>query len=380
MLHPEFKVIHINDSLSRLYFRINSSELLYTKKNADTTFKAVFTISFALYESFESGSVLDSASMVLKDSPLPEKPKDIISYIEFESSKRDGILQAKLSDINRNQYSKAYVKVNKTSPNSSQNFTLTLKGNKHPSFDNFINSKDKFVIEHRDKGYEILTVRYYNRFFDLADPPFSIGETRPLDYKADSIFKIKAGKEYSFPKTGMYHIQVDTLDKQGLTLFRYEDHFPLMSSTEQMLYPIRFLTSKQEYTKIKESENLKKAVDQFWLDVAGNPSRARELVRKYYNRVQDANRYFTSYLEGWKTDRGMIYLVYGPPNIIYKSTGSETWVYGEENNMMSLNFTFYRLANPFSEEDYELSRSPIYKSSWYRAVDTWRTGRVFTDN
>jgi hypothetical protein len=33
--------------------------------------------------------------------------------------------------------------------------------------------------------------------------------------------------------------------------------------------------------------------------------------------------------------------------------------------------------NPFSDNDFKLQRSPGYKSNWYRAVDAWRSGRVY---
>ena len=122
-----------------------------------------------------------------------------------------------------------------------------------------------------------------------------------------------------------------------------------------------------------ESKNIKKEIDKFWIKNAGNPDRARVIIRKYYNRVQDANAMFTSYHEGWKTDRGMIYIVYGPPNVVYRSSHHETWIYGEVGNMLSVNFKFLKVKNPFTDNDYSLTdKSPIYKDGWYNAIDTWR--------
>jgi hypothetical protein len=93
--------------------------------------------------------------------------------------------------------------------------------------------------------------------------------------------------------------------------------------------------------------------------------------------VQDANYYFTSYLEGWKTDRGMVYLIYGSPNVIYRTLNSETWIYGEENNVNSLSYSFTKVNNPFTNNDYTLERSVVYKQSWITAVDIWRQGRTY---
>ena len=37
----------------------------------------------------------------------------------------------------------------------------------------------------------------------------------------------------------------------------------------------------------------------------------------YYRRVRFANEEFTQYKDGWKTDRGMIYILFGPPNQVF---------------------------------------------------------------
>jgi hypothetical protein len=74
----------------------------------------------------------------------------------------------------------------------------------------------------------------------------------------------------------------------------------------------------------------------------------------------------------------MLYIVLGPPNLVYKSSNAESWIYGEENNLMSVTYSFLKIDNSFTENDFSLSRSPIYKNMWYRAVDTWRQGRVYT--
>ena len=144
-----------------------------------------------------------------------------------------------------------------------------------------------------------------------------------------------------------------------------------------MLEPLKYLTTRQEFKNLQDRGANKETIDDFWFRVAGNRERGKAIIREFYNRIEEANRFFTSYLEGWKTDRGMIYLIYGPPNVIYKTLDSENWIYGEQNNVLSVNFTFYKVDNPFTENDYYLSRSPVYRSSWYRAVDSWRQGKVY---
>jgi hypothetical protein len=101
------------------------------------------------------------------------------------------------------------------------------------------------------------------------------------------------------------------------------------------------------------------------------------LIKEYYKRAETANEFFTSYKEGWKTDKGIIYIVYGKPHHIYSDDNSETWIYGDETNPLSLRFTFEKTANIISTNNYILIRSPTYQSSWYVAIERWRDGRIY---
>ena len=106
-----------------------------------------------------------------------------------------------------------------------------------------------------------------------------------------------------------------------------------------MIPPLQFISSSEEFLELKESKNTKIALDKFWLSkTKDNEQQAKKLIHTFYRRVENSNKFFTSYLEGWKTDRGMIYLIFGAPNIIYQTKGGERWIYGEKNNIYSLNF------------------------------------------
>ena len=144
-----------------------------------------------------------------------------------------------------------------------------------------------------------------------------------------------------------------------------------------MVRPMRFITTKQEYETLVESDNLKKDVDEFWFRTAGNSERAIEIIEEYYSRVEVANKNFTSITQGWSSDRGLIYIVYGQPTSVTKTATYETWMYTEKTNIMSVEFTFLKIDNEFSKNNYVLDRSGSYKSSWYRFIDSWRQGRIY---
>jgi hypothetical protein len=72
----------------------------------------------------------------------------------------------------------------------------------------------------------------------------------------------------------------------------------------------------------------------------------------------------------------MIFTIFGRPNVIYKDQKTETWIYGEENTPMSISFLFIKVQNPFSDNDFRLTRSPLLKNPWYNMVDNWRKGKI----
>jgi GWxTD domain-containing protein len=147
-----------------------------------------------------------------------------------------------------------------------------------------------------------------------------------------------------------------------------------------MIAAARFLMNKQEYQKLMDAKDKQSAIEAFWMSLGGSEDRAKELIKRYYNRVQDANTFFTSHMEGWRTDMGMIYLIFGTPAKTYKTLGMETWEYYIQNGAPPLTFRFEKIKNPFSENCYKLQRSINYKDPWTIAVSYWREGRVYLED
>lgn len=383
-IHPQFAVFHISDTISELHFKINSKELLYMRPDGINFYSNVL-ISYRLLPSYDSKEIVDSSSQRLVDMNNDNSDKFLLGKINVKAlSAHTYFLRVTITDLNRNIEVTNVIAVEKNNDLNRQNFLVTSKTTETtdaPLFRNYLKTGEGVTINYKAKIGVNLYVRYYNRDFPLASPPFSISDPRPFQYKQDSAFTLQLSSEgsanFTAQKKGFYHIQLDTSRREGLTLFNFSDVFPEVKKADDMVPPLRFITSKQEYDELNSSVNKKAAIEKFWMNSTGNQERAKEIIRKYYNRVQDANLYFTSYLEGWKTDRGMIYLIYGSPNVTYKTENSETWIYGEENNINSLSYSFSKVNNPFTNNDFTLDRSVVYKQSWYTAVDIWRQGRTY---
>jgi GWxTD domain-containing protein len=124
--------------------------------------------------------------------------------------------------------------------------------------------------------------------------------------------------------------------------------------------------------------NRKLAIDNFWLKLNPDIASARELIRVYYKRAYFANIYFSSYKEGWKTDRGMIYIIFGPPRLLVKDSEMEKWTYFTKKGGPIAVFVFKRSENQFTNLDYQLERSADSNAFWREAVDSWRKGKVYS--
>jgi len=331
-------------------------------------------LEYELFETYESKQILDSARLLITDSALIISDTLVSFNINYPDAKKY-ILKLELTDLNRVDVVRNYLWLDNTGTSSGCDYLLRDEDG-DILYTSVLAEDDDTYLELADKNADRLFVRYYNRDYPLALPPFLEETETNFEYGADSVFVVGVyeGRTalLNLPDEGFYHFQTDSSRRGGYTIFRFERGFPQVQSPEQMLQPLRYITTVGEYQDMSQADDVKLAVDNFWLNNAGNPTRARAMILKYYGRVVDANQYFTSYHEGWKTDRGLVYIVYGPPKIVYRGKDVEEWLYGEKGNNNSIRLQFVKVINPFTENDYSLIKSPSYKEKWYNLVNTWR--------
>jgi len=245
-----------------------------------------------------------------------------------------------------------------------------------PVFESFLPDQEPIRLRIADTTHTAVFCKVFFRTFQAAFPPFIDRQREQFDYRIDSSFMLQVSSgitEYvQLARQGFYFFQTDTNDLEGFTLFRAYQGYPKVNTPLRMIEPLRYLTSSEEFEKLRSSAFPKTAVDSFWVQITGGADRAVEMIRSYYSRVEDANSFFFSFCEGWKTDRGMIYIIFGPPSAVYRSDTEEIWTYGEPNHRLSMQFVFMKVMNPFTDNDYILQRQTNYKTYWYNAVRQWR--------
>jgi GWxTD domain-containing protein len=127
-----------------------------------------------------------------------------------------------------------------------------------------------------------------------------------------------------------------------------------------------YIASPDELDKIKDAkskkEKLKKYLE-YWKQKDPTPTTDdNPVLDEYYRRVSYANEKFTHYVAGWRTDRGMVYIILGPPNNVDRhpyeidSKPYEIWQYYTLNRSFTFlddtGFGDYRLITPLYGDDY----------------------------
>jgi len=73
----------------------------------------------------------------------------------------------------------------------------------------------------------------------------------------------------------------------------------------------------QAFKQLQNDEEREQFVEQFWLRRDPTPdTQENEFKEEHYRRLAYANERFASGVEGWRTDRGRIYITFGPPDEI----------------------------------------------------------------
>jgi GWxTD domain-containing protein len=82
---------------------------------------------------------------------------------------------------------------------------------------------------------------------------------------------------------------------------------------------------KQAWKRLATDDERQQFIEQFWLRRDPTPdTEENEFKEEHYRRIAYANEHYASGIPGWKTDRGRIYIMYGPPDEIedHSSGGS----------------------------------------------------------
>lgn len=262
-----------------------------------------------------------------------------------------------------------------TAEHLSRSFILT-DSLSQPLMRRYVHAREVFGVSAYVPDQRLTAYRYPLSSVPAAPPMATAGALvpQPRRLSAQDSAQFRADELLRLP-AGLYLLRVGGSPVRAGLLVE-ENRFPELITADELIAPLTYLTTSQERKQLFDAPDPKKAVDQFWLKVAANNQPiARQLIRTYYGRVSEASQLFSAHKAGWLTDRGLLYLVLGPPESVYRANGEERWVYRSDTER-SGTFVFRPKPSTFAPDNYELVRRPEYEQLWYAAVEQWRKGRT----
>jgi GWxTD domain-containing protein len=126
---------------------------------------------------------------------------------------------------------------------------------------------------------------------------------------------------------------------------------------------------RRDYLSLRTDADRDQFIERFWLRRDPTPETAEnEFKEEHYRRLAYANEHFASSITGWRTDRGRIYIVYGPPDEITDHTAEslprQVWLYHHIEGLgvgLEVEFT-----DPGRTGDFRMVAAPASHGSYWQ--------------
>ena len=231
-----------------------------------------------------------------------------------------------------------------------------------PVFENFIRTSKSFWV-----GEDQFYASEYAENFGFADPPMADMKLLAPSISPDTSFVFSGFPP--FKDNFFYNVRSDSNASIGITILKTSPYFPQLRLLGELADAMTYILNEPERKALGASKNLKESFDSFWINTFTTKFRARNAIRNYYNSVEQANKVFTDFKQGWKTDRGMLLIVYGAPDEVYRTGSEEEWYYD-----LGAAFEFTIISTFFSPKTYALRRRIEHEASWFEFIASIRRG------
>lgn len=127
----------------------------------------------------------------------------------------------------------------------------------------------------------------------------------------------------------IYHPDIDSQQKQ-LIIKNLNSEIAILpeEEVEKEVEYIKYLLPQNELDKLKQMltpEAKREYLSNFWSQRNPDPTKSMNDYRMLYlKRAKLANEQFGGFKEGWKTDMGRVFMLYGPPSDIERHPSSPT--------------------------------------------------------
>lgn len=185
---------------------------------------------------------------------------------------------------------------------------------------NLIYYQEIYPGRYKDKYLKFVSKVYHRAKGFVYSDTLKLGEI-------DSVHRSTYSIDINNLIPGFYELEIRLEGRRGKAFGKIIEEFELELTAESIfrtdyetaIEMIKYVATRAEYNALNEAktpEERRQIWDSFWelrdqdLYSRENPNRY-----EYFRRIRHANRYFSIMRrEGWKTNRGMIYITYGEPD------------------------------------------------------------------
>jgi GWxTD domain-containing protein len=387
---PRYNITCFSENSASLGVKFFANELFFTEANPQGVPTASMAVTVKLFVT-TTGTILSDTSFYNLNIVKEEGRQEYVYHIPMQVIPgQEYVAEVKILDRLRSLVMQSFIPFNTLTATGRYNYMARGHFDKNELFNPVVRVGEYANLVYLRGRADSLYVAFYKPYTTKPDPPSMMLPEKALDYGPDTTIALVYSDTMPmmFPRPGIYLCSVDSNVTDGFAFFNFGPTFPELNTPEAMIEPLAYLASENELDEMRSARRPKVALDEFWIKCGGNVDKARELIRIYYTRVHYSNYYFTSYKEGWRTERGMIYIIYGPPDKVYMNPEGESWGYRKPVIRSSwgtrykvkdeyLYFNFKKKESALSDNDYFLSRSETIVTYWEQAVSVWRKGIVF---
>lgn len=191
------------------------------------------------------------------------------------------------------------------------------------------------------------------------------------------------------PEVGNYRFRVNLKEKNIVIETREVDfgikrkNYPYIITAHDLLESLHYLLNtneKEKFRTINNQQILLDSIKSFFNKEIKDTTKVNQVIREYISRVETANKLFSTYKEGWKTDMGMVYILFGAPLWANETYDYIHWSYKNDRYDPRWNYYFRQIrrkSDVFPFRVYILDRSnPQFRYNEYLAIKEWLNGNV----
>jgi len=380
-------------SQSRHVMRVQLPEqiksiLIPTKSGYDAYFQLYYAGNMAMYDFLEQGDKVEMRWQVYDEKDQKEPIYLDSSYLttqNFEYNQRCALFKLKLPPTASEEliisvkftqkvrrHTLIFLKRIRVRQHVS-GFWLSKSYGAFPYLHSYTHLKDSLLLNSIHGNNRRITISKYQSD-TVALPPMSMDN---VELKRKVIFneEVLSGNFWKPREPGFYVIK-DSLFVNTIYV-HHNQIFPMVTKAAQCIPPLIYISTNDERTALNDAnEPYKKRLDNFLLSVFEHKEVAQKFMKAYFNRIETVNELFTSSTEGWKTDKGMLYLIFGTPDRVYLETDAHDWSYEKNPLYNELNFYIKQYPDTWGGTYDKMERLADYQKIWYGLIDKWRKGLI----